>query len=58
MRARGLNVITLDPDALALWRREAEAAYPAIRASTGHPELFDEVLRLSTEYKKAQRGGN
>ena len=58
MRARGLNVITLDPDALALWRREAEAAYPAIRASTGHPELFDEVLRLSAEYKKTQRVGN
>jgi TRAP-type C4-dicarboxylate transport system substrate-binding protein len=58
MQARGLNVITLGPDELALWRREAEAAYPALRASTGHPELFDEVLRLSAEYKKAQRGDN
>jgi TRAP-type C4-dicarboxylate transport system substrate-binding protein len=58
MRARGLNVIALEPDTLALWRREAEAAYPVLRASTGHPELFDEVLRLSADYKKAQRGGN
>jgi TRAP-type C4-dicarboxylate transport system substrate-binding protein len=58
MRARGLNVITLGPDELALWRREAEAAYPALRASSGHPELFDEVVRLSAEYKKAQRSGN
>ena len=39
-------------------RREAEAAYPALRASVGFPRLFDEVLRLAAEYKKTQRGKN
>ena len=58
MRSRGLNVITLDPETLDLWRREAHAAYPALRASTGHPELFDEVLRLSAEYKNTKTGSN
>ncbi len=58
MQARGLKVVSLDPDTLALWRREAQAAYPALRAHSGFPELFDEVLRLAAEYKKAQRGKN
>ena len=58
MRSRGLNVVTLDAGTLALWRREAQAAYPELRAGSGLPELFDEVLRLSAEYKKAQRGSN
>jgi len=58
MQARGLEVVSLDPDTLALWRREAQAAYPALRANSGFPELFDEVLRLAAEYKKGQGGNN
>ncbi len=58
MQARGLKVVSLDPDTLALWRDEAQAAYPALRAHSGFPELFDEVLRLAAEYKKGQRGNN
>ncbi len=55
MRARGLQVVSLDGDTRALWRREAQAAYPALRANTGFPDLFDEVLRLAAEYKQRQK---
>lgn len=58
MKARGLTVVTLEPESLALWQREAEAAYPALRNSSGFPELFDEVLRLAAEYKERQRGSD
>jgi TRAP-type C4-dicarboxylate transport system substrate-binding protein len=56
MQRRGLEIVAVDAEALALWRQEAEAAYPALRATIGHPELFDEVLRLAAEYKKGQEG--
>ncbi len=58
MQARGLNVVPLDADALALWHREAQAAYPALRKNSSVPELFDQVLRFSAEYKQAQEGKN
>lgn len=53
MRARGLTLVTVDDATRAEWRREARAAYPALRASTGFPKLFDKVLRLSEEYKQS-----
>lgn len=56
MRARGLNVITLDPATREAWRREARDAYPILRDKSGHPRLFDEVLRLSEEYRATQAG--
>ena len=52
MQARGLTVVAVDRDALAEWRHEARAAYPALRASIGAPELFDAVLDLAAEYKE------
>lgn len=52
MQARGLTVVTVDGEALAVWRSEARAAYPALRASIGAPELFDAVLDLAAEYKE------
>ncbi|MDJ0949680.1 MAG: TRAP transporter substrate-binding protein DctP [Alphaproteobacteria bacterium] len=52
MQARGLTVVELDQATREEWRREARGAYPALRKSTGFPKLFDEVLRLSDEYKK------
>ncbi len=58
MRARGLQVVSLDGDTRALWRREAQAAYPALRANTGFPDLFDKVLRLAAEYKQRQKENN
>lgn len=56
MRARGLKIIAVDAANRAKWLREARAAYPALRESIGFPELFDEVLRLAAEYKKANPG--
>ncbi len=56
MQARGLKVITLDPDTREAWRREARAAYPVLREETGHPKLFDEVLRLSEEFRASRAG--
>lgn len=56
MRARGLTVVTLDYTTREAWRREARAAYPAMRGWSGDPRLFDEVLRLSEEYKAAHAG--
>ena len=57
MRARGLTVVAVDAANRAEWLREARAAYPALRESIGFPKLFDEVLRLAAEYKKANPGG-
>jgi TRAP-type C4-dicarboxylate transport system substrate-binding protein len=51
MRKRQLNVVHLDAAALASWRREAEAAYPAIRGSIVPADLFDEVQRLVREFR-------
>ena len=56
MEARGLAVIKLDPETREAWRREARAAYPVLREASSHPSLFDEVLRLSEEYRAAQAG--
>lgn len=58
MQARGLQVVSLDEETRALWRREAQAAYPALRTNTGFPELFDKVLSLAAEFKQGQRGNN
>ena len=53
MQARGLELVTVDDAALAEWQREVRATYPALRATMSVPELFDEVLRLSDEFKKS-----
>jgi TRAP-type C4-dicarboxylate transport system substrate-binding protein len=58
MKARGLKVISVDADTLAWWRREAQAAYPALRKSMGFPKLFDSVLRHAAKYKKRLKGRN
>lgn len=57
MQARGLKVIAVDAATRAEWRREARAAYPALRASMGFPKLFDEVLHLAEEYENINPGG-
>jgi TRAP-type C4-dicarboxylate transport system substrate-binding protein len=58
MQARGLKIIPLDAETLALWRQEAQAAYPALRQNSSVPALFDQVLQFSAEYKQAQEGKN
>ena len=56
MENRGLKVVTLDPATREAWRREARAAYPILREYAGSQRLFDEVLRLSEEYKSRHAG--
>jgi TRAP-type C4-dicarboxylate transport system substrate-binding protein len=51
MKARGLNVVELSAEELAVWRADAEQAYPKLRGSYVDPELFDEVMRLHEEYR-------
>jgi TRAP-type C4-dicarboxylate transport system substrate-binding protein len=51
MRLRGLNVVTLTNAEMALWKKEAEGAYPKIRGRLVSADLFDEAVKLSREYK-------
>ena len=53
MRTRGLEVVAVDEAVRAEWRRQARETYPAIRETMSTPKLFDEVLRLSAEYKSS-----
>lgn len=57
MQARGLKVVALNGADREVWRREARASYPRMRGISGHPAMFDKVLRLAEEYKKTFGGG-
>jgi len=48
-RANTLTVTTLDPAALAEWRRQTEAIYPKMKGKMVPADLFDEVQRLRDE---------
>lgn len=50
----GLKVATLTDAEKALWRREVEAAYPRMRGKLVAPDLFDEAVRLSKEYRPSR----
>lgn len=51
MVKRGLTVVPMDAPALALWRTEVESAYPKMRGKLVPADLFDEVLKLSKEFR-------
>lgn len=51
MRKRGLNVVTVDADALARWRTAAEAAYPKARGKVVPEAAFDEARRILADYR-------
>ena len=51
MQKRGLNVTELDETTRALWRAEADAAYPKLRGSYAPADLFDEVSRLCDQFR-------
>jgi TRAP-type C4-dicarboxylate transport system substrate-binding protein len=51
---RGLKVITLTDAEKALWRKEAEGAYPKMKGKLVPPDLFDEADRLAMEYRPAR----
>ncbi len=54
MQTMGLNVVTASPKARAAWTQLIQTRlYPALRAHGMPPDLFDEVARLSAEYRAA-----
>ena len=55
MQKRGLKVVHVDAAALADWRREAEAIHPKLRGKMVPAEMFDEVQRLTQEYRTVAR---
>ena len=54
MVKRGLTVHPAGPDVEAEWRLAAEGAYPRIRGTIVPAEIFDEVRRLSSEYRASR----
>lgn len=51
MIKRGLQVVSVPPDAVAEWEKLAESVYPEIRGKIVPAQYFDEVLRLRNEYR-------
>lgn len=51
MKSRGLQVLSLNDEVRAEWRKAAEKAYPRVRDKLVPPEIFDEVVRLRDEYR-------
>ena len=56
MQKRGLKVVKLDREAVAVWRSEAEAIYPKLRGRVIPADLFDEVRRLRDEHRSRATG--
>ncbi len=56
MKKRGLKVAKLDERERALWRAEAEEAYPKLKGRYVPADLFDEVKRLRDEFRNARTG--
>lgn len=54
MKKRGLTVISLNPNEMAQWRSEVETAYPKLKGKLIPADLFDEVVRLSKEFRAAK----
>ena len=52
MEKRGLSVVRIDPATRALWQSSAENAYGRLRGSYCPAELFDEVQRLTSEFRR------
>jgi TRAP-type C4-dicarboxylate transport system substrate-binding protein len=51
MSKRGLQVVRLTAAETSQWRSEVEAAYPKMKGKIIPADLFDEVVRLSKEFR-------
>ncbi len=51
-----LTIVHADDAIVADWRKQTEAAYPAMRGKIIPTDLFDEARRLHEEYR-AKKGG-
>lgn len=54
MEKRGLKVVRLSAAELAQWRTEAESAYPKMKEKLVPAPLFDEVVKLSKEFRASK----
>lgn len=54
MVKRGLQVQSLTPEQRGAWQRLADSAMPMIRGRTVPADVFDEVMRLLSEYRAKQ----
>lgn len=57
MKKRGLIVHAVTPEIEAEWRAYVEPVYPKLRGLDIPADLFDEVMRLLTEYRKTSAPG-
>lgn len=53
MKKRGLKTAAISPALEAEWRQVAERTYPALREKKITPRLFDEIVQLAAEYRRA-----
>lgn len=53
MRQFGLNVVHADDKTVAEWRALVEGIYPKLRGPYIPADLFDQVVKLRDEYRKA-----
>ena len=56
MQKRGLNVVPVTGPLLAEWRTATEALYPRIRGGMVPADMFDEVVKILTDYRRTSRG--
>lgn len=57
MEARGLTVHEVTPEALKEWEETVGRAYPLIRGSMVPDAVFDEVIRLVSEFRAERAAG-
>ena len=55
MQKRGLTVVPITAVVLAEWRTASEQMYPKIRGTMVPADMFDEAVRLVTEYRSRRR---
>ena len=55
MQKRGMTVVPIPPATLAEWRTASEQLYPKIRGTMVPADMFDEAVRLVTEYRSRRR---
>ena len=57
MEARGLEVTRTDAAVRAAWQSVAESAYPQLRGGYCPADLFDDVQRLTDEFRRSGQAG-
>jgi TRAP-type C4-dicarboxylate transport system substrate-binding protein len=55
MQKRGLKRLAPTPDQYAQWQQAAESIYPKMRGTIVPADVFDEVLRIVTEFRSLKR---